>query len=228
MPRLTWIVYLLLPAAFLFAQTPDLPSFDVASVKLSGPNPPHIGIFNYPGGRISGSYLTLEMLISEAFNVQDFQISGGPAWTRSSRFDIEAKPPVSSKLNPPSRGTPLYDEQRQMLQVLLADRFQLKVHRETKQGPVYLLVKGSGPLKLEAPKDPNAPSWAGSATGGPILGGDGIAGTNISMPELASRVSWFLRRPVLDRTGLRGSFDFKFKDPVAPSLEPEGDEKGGP
>jgi uncharacterized protein (TIGR03435 family) len=98
-----------------------------------------------------------------------------------------------------------------MLQALLADRFQLKVHREIKQGPVYLLVRGNNALKLEAPKDKSSLSWAGSVEGGPI-NGDGIAGINISMPELATRLSGFLGRPVLDRTGLEGSFDFKLKD----------------
>jgi len=218
----------------LFGQAaPPPPSFEVASVKPARPPAgQHVGIFNYPGGRISVSQLTLEMLMSEAFHVQSFQISGGPGWIRNDRYDIEAKPPASSKssmANPPNRLTPLNEEQRQMLQALLADRFQLKVHREIKQGPVYLLVKGKNALKLEAPKDTNRFPWAGSADGGPVMG-DGIAGINISMPELATRLSGSLGRPVLDRTGLKGSFDFEFKDAAADSVTPAvgGLPAGGP
>jgi uncharacterized protein (TIGR03435 family) len=217
----------------LFGQAaPPPPSFEVASVKPASSKVLHIGIFNYPGGRISVSYLTLEMLMSEAFHVQAFQISGGPGWIRKDRYDIEAKPSASSSSSmssPPNRLTPLNEEQRQMLQALLADRFQLKVHREIKQGPVYLLVKGNNALKLEAPKDTNRFPWAGSADGGPIMG-DGIAGINISMPGLATRLSEFLGRPVLDRTGLKGSFDFKFKDAAGDGAAPAmgGLPAGGP
>jgi uncharacterized protein (TIGR03435 family) len=218
----------------LFGQpAPPPPSFEVASVKPARPPAgQHVGIFNYPGGRISVSQLTLEMLISEAFHVQLFQISGGPGWIRNDRYDIEAKPPASSKSSmsrPPDRKTPLNEEQRQMLQALLTDRFQLKVHREIKPGPVYLLVKGNNALKLEAPKDKDGFSWAGSADGGPIIG-YGIAGTNISMPELATRLSGFLERPVLDCTGLKGSFDFKFEDAAGDGASPAmgGLPAGGP
>jgi uncharacterized protein (TIGR03435 family) len=97
-----------------------------------------------------------------------------------------------------------------MLQTLLADRFKLKFHRETKEGPVYLLVKGNKELKLQDAKNKDDYPWAGSIAGGGIAG-DGLAGINISMPLLATRLSWYLRRPVLDRTGLTGSYDFKFE-----------------
>jgi uncharacterized protein (TIGR03435 family) len=98
-----------------------------------------------------------------------------------------------------------------MLQALLADRFQMKFRREIKQGPVYLLLKGSRPIRLEAAKDQGKSdfSWVGSPRGGAITG-DGMAGENISMPILASRLSRYLRRPVLDKTGITGFFDFKF------------------
>ncbi len=227
------LVAVVLASFGLFAQpAPPPPSFEVASVKPASSKVLHTGIFNYPGGRISVSYLTLEMLMSEAFHVHSFQISGGPGWIRNDRYDIEAKPSASSKSSmwrPPNRLTPLNEEQRQMLQALLADRFQLKVHREIKQGPVYLLVKGNNALKLEAPKDANRFPWAGSADGGPIIG-DGIAGINISMPELATRLSGFLGRPVLDRTGLKGSFDFKFEDAAGDGASPAmgGLPAGGP
>ena len=128
-------------------------------------------------------------------------------------FDIEAKPPASSKsskANPANPKTPLNEEQRQMLQSLLADRFQLRFHRETREGPVYLLVRGNRELKLREPKNKDEYSWAGSVAGGAISG-DGLAGINISMAQLAARLSGYMGRPVLDQTGLQGSFDFKYE-----------------
>jgi uncharacterized protein (TIGR03435 family) len=189
------------------------PAFEVASVKPADPQGRVIALSTYPGGRITVTWYTLEMLIEEALDVQPFQVSGGPHWIQVDRFDIAAKPPASSKssqANPPYPKAPPNAEQRQMLRTLLADRFQLKFHRETREGPVYLLVKGSKGIKLEDAKDPTAFPWAGRIGGG-APSGNGLAGTNISMPLLATRLSGYLGRTVLDRTGLEGSFDFKFE-----------------
>ena len=82
-----------------------------------------------------------------------------------------------------------------MLQSLLADRFQLRFHREKRDGPVYLLVRGKNQLKLQEPKNKGAYPWAGSNAGGAV-NGDGLAGQNITMSELAARLSGLLRRPV--------------------------------
>ena len=95
-----------------------------------------------------------------------------------------------------------------MLQSVLVERFQLRYHRETREGPVYFLVKGNKALKLVDSKDKNAYPWAGGIRGGMIVG-DGLAGINESMEDLAKRLSRYLGGPVLDRTGLSGSFDFR-------------------
>lgn len=156
---------------------------------------------------------TLEKLIEEAFSVQPFQVSGGPRWILEERYDIVAKPPASSessKANPPYPKASPNDEQRRMLQTLLVDRFQLKYRRETKEGPVYLLVKGNKELKLQDAKNKDDYPWAGSIGGGAISA-DGLRGINCSMPELAKRLSPYLEHPVLDRTGLTGSFDFRYE-----------------
>src|SRR5580700_3324093 len=128
------------------------PAFEVASVKLSTPADNVIGLFTYPGGRITATNYTLEMLIEEAFSVQRFQISGGPRWIGDDRYSIVAKPPASSKSGrsmPPYPKAPPDEEQRLMLQTLLADRFHLQLHRETKEGPIYTLAVGSKELKLK-------------------------------------------------------------------------------
>ena len=210
----TVVCGLLLLNGNAFPQSQAQPSFEIVSVKPAGPDgPADTGLYTYPGGRIRANNYTLLYLILDAFLVEPFQVSGGPRWMSEDRFNIEAKPPASSessKANPYSPKAPPNEEQRQMLQSLLADRFQLRWHREKKDGPVYLLRRGKNALRLEQPKDKNAYHWAGSNTGGSI-NGDGLAGTNISMPELAERLSGWLRRPVLDQTGLTGSYDFKYQ-----------------
>ncbi len=115
-------------------------AFEVASVKPSTADERVIGLFTYTGGRITATNYTLQMLIEEAYSVQTFQVSGGSRWIREDRYSIVAKPPASSKSSksmPPSPKAPPNEEQLSMLQTLLADRFHLQFHRETKEGPVY-------------------------------------------------------------------------------------------
>ena len=195
-------------AVSLFGQpAPDRPTFEVASVKLSNPEArAPIGLFTYPGGRIVASGCPLEYLIEQAFDVPSFRVTGGPGWIKNDRFDIEAKPPASSsssKANPSNFKLPPNDEQRQMLQSLLADRFQLKFHRVSKEGLVYKLTKGIKALKLQDSTDKNGYPWAGI--------GPGLVGTNISLPQFAKRLEAVLGYPVLDQAGPTGSFDFRFE-----------------
>ncbi len=167
-----------------------------------------ISLFNYPGGRIHITNYTFEQLLEEAFSVQQFQIAGAPGWIDDDRFMIEAKPSASSKLGaftPSNSEAPLVNEQRQMLLTLLIDRFQLKFHRESKDGPVYLLVKGSSDPKLQPTTHPNGRMFLAGLLGG---GQGSVLGGNASMDFVASQLSRSVGRPVLDRTGLTGGFDF--------------------
>ena len=208
---------LVLPAKSQEAKTPERQraEFEVASVKPSESRRGSIGAHVYPGGRVVFENSTLELLIEYAFDVQPFQVSGGPAWTRDFqyRYEIEARPPSnseSSKANPSTPKAALNQEQREMLQALLMDRFQLQFHRETRQGPVYFLTLGKGALKLAEVKHESEFEWVGSVAGAAI-NGDGLAGKNISMPVLAQRLSRYLQKPVFDQTGLKGFFDFKYQ-----------------
>jgi uncharacterized protein (TIGR03435 family) len=103
---------------------------------------------------------------------------------------------------------------------LVIERFQLKFHTENREGPVYLLERGAIDPKLDPPKDPNGFPWVGGLEGGAITWGTGVAGQNISMPLLAERLSPYFERPIIDKTGITGSFDFKFRtndlDPTVP------------
>jgi len=199
-----------------------LPQFDVATIKPFGKRG-IAGVLTYPGGRVVAGHMNLRMLLMFACDVQPFQVAGGPPWIDSDYFNIEAKPPDSSpsaRLNPPNPKLPMSDEQRQMLLALLIERFQLKFHVESREGPVYLLQRGTGDPKLDPPKDPNTFPWVGGLEGGAITWGTGVAGQNISMPLLAERLSPYFKRPVIDKTGITGSFDFKFRtndlDPTVP------------
>ncbi len=98
-----------------------------------------------------------------------------------------------------------------MLQTLLADRFHLQFHREIKEGPVYLLTVTNKELKLKPAKSADDFPWVGRPGGGGAVSGNGIAGTNASMQLLATRLTAYLRRPVLNQTGLNGAFDFQFE-----------------
>lgn len=122
---------------------PPSPAFEIATVKPTIPNPHQpapIGIFTYPRGRIVVTGYTVKMLISEAYGVNEYQVSGGPNWIDEEQYDIEAVAPASSeasKFSPPSPNTPPSPEMLLMLRSLLADRFQVKLHTETKTGPGY-------------------------------------------------------------------------------------------
>lgn len=187
----------------------SLPSFEVAAIKPGKSQPPFIvGLEHYPSGRVVITNFTLENILMFTFGVAPFQITGGPAWINSDRFVIQAEAssspsPVPNSVDP---RTPLSLKQREMLLALLIDRFQLKYHREEKEGPVFLLERGKGKLALQPRQHPEAHSWVNT-----FRGGTGLAGGNISMPGLAKSLSRFLQRTVIDKTGISGSFDFDIK-----------------
>src|ERR1700687_3662917 len=113
------------------------PEFAVGSIRPSNSEGrPEVGNFN---GRGYGKNATLKMMVATAYQVSAFQISGGPKWVDSDRFDIEAR------AEDPKTG---YIQLRLMMQSLLEDRFRLKLHRETRESAVYLLVTTKGGPKM--------------------------------------------------------------------------------
>ena len=121
---------LLLFAGVAIAQNDAPPRFEVASIKPAAPNQRGMMIRPLPGGRIEVNNMSLKELMVMAYRVQPFQISGAEGWIGSAHYDISAKPESATKMS----------EVRPMLQALLADRFALKFHRETKELPIYALV----------------------------------------------------------------------------------------
>lgn len=189
---------------------PGRPAFEVASIKLSDPAKGLVGVFTYPGGRVFFGHMTLQFLICVAMKLQDYQVSGGPAWTRETQYDIDTRVPAASesaKLNAPRFRNPMNAEQREMLLSLLADRFKLKFNSESKEGPVYFLLRGDKPLKLSEPASKDAYPVISSAG---KISGTGIRGVNASMSLLAERLCYYMGRPVIDQTGIKGSFDFQY------------------
>jgi uncharacterized protein (TIGR03435 family) len=165
------------------------------------------GFYGDPGGRVffGGD---VKMLVEFAFNLRDYQIAGGPSWTASQWFEINAVPPETS----PSRSIKVHNaeptpEQRLMLQSLLRDRFGLKSHLETKEGEVFTLTRGNKPLQLKPPKDPAADPRAIVVIRPSGVDGEAL-GINTTTDYLAQRLSEYLRLPVLNQTGIAGSYDF--------------------
>lgn len=136
----------------------EKPAFEVASIKrdTSNTNMVRMGGSDVTKGpdlsRFSAANVTAKMLIGFAYDMRDFQISGGPSWIGAERFDVDAK--VDDDLAQQLRKLPRdhqLDQERLMMQSLLADRFQLRVTRATKELPVFaLLVAKGGPKLTEA------------------------------------------------------------------------------
>jgi len=186
---------LLAPAASLCAQT----SFDTATIK---PRHGDITVSSDPmvrGRTVTGTAITLIDLCAWAYNLRYDQISGGPAWANSDHFDLQAKAE--------GEGALASAQSRQMLQALLADRFRLKAHFETYEADVYLLVVGKGGPKL-APR-------AADATGGVVVHGTTkglrMEASQGTMDQIARQLSHTAGRPVIDRTGITGLYQYKLE-----------------
>lgn len=194
-------------------------AFEVATIK---PFDTSNGVMNagvkvYPGGRLVVHAESLKALIMAAYDVGYWQLSGGEQWTEKDVYDVEAKPAAQSgeySLRHTRYG--IGDERvRQMLQTLLADRFQLKLRRETKTGDIYLLEQSSKSLQLKPTKyteDQPLQGTAGFSGEIEYVGGHWFV-FDSSIPQLAKfATDHILHRPVVDKTGINGSFDYKDTD----------------
>ena len=211
-------------AVSVFAQAPQpRVEFEVASVRHSADSKPEqasIGL-HMDGSQVRIAYVVMRDYIAMAFAVRSSLVSG-PDWITTERFDLNAKLPAGASAT----------EIPEMLQAVLADRFQLKIHREKKDVPVYALILGKGPLKLKqsAPNaNSNEPKGAvnvaasGSAAGVSANLGNGSYYTfgdnkfeagKMTMDALVRMLSGFVNRPILDLTGLKGTYDLTLN--VAP------------
>ncbi len=193
----------LIPGWIAVAQTNQAPrlSFATASVESGNPENGGSGYTRGQGGKLDAAYRTLESLISLAYGVRPDQLEGLPAWAKSRRYTIHATAPPGVDHLPPVQMTRAY---REMFQSLLADRFKLKAHRETRILPAYdLVVATGGPRLKPASTNSQAIKQALRAASGCCqLGLRGV-----STDQLAQVLSRLLGRTVVDKTGLTDRYD---------------------
>jgi bla regulator protein blaR1 len=204
------------------------PAYEVASIKPNKSGGNMVRMMIRPDG-LSAMGGTLQMLIENAYEIQYFQIVGAPKWVSSDRYDIEAKMDGAEmeRLKTLSQDESRLESKR-MLQALLVNRFQLVVHRETKELPGYALVIAKGGSKLhEAKPGDTYPNGIKGPDGKPgtglmIMGGNGgpVTGQGISVESLTRLLSQQLGRTIVDETGLKGNYDF--------TLQWTPDERAGP
>ncbi len=188
--------------------------FEVATIRPSPAGTSAGTSFNvFEGGRLRITNEPVKLLIRTAFQMQDAQVAGGPGWIETERWDIEAKTGHKEKPKP--------DELAPLMQSLLAERFNLKFHREKRELTVYALVVAKGGPKLKVKGDDEVAAM--NTHGG--KGTSQLVGTGVSMEALGRYVGNRLGRIVMDKTGLSDSYDFTLNwapdeasDSSAPSL----------
>jgi uncharacterized protein (TIGR03435 family) len=201
-------------AVSALAQNPPAPAFDVATIKL---NPDYrqndgrtwAGHIRATPSTLSMTNVPLETLITWAYHVPRTQLSG-PAWLDGDRFDVQAKAPGPAK----------EDEMRPMMQALLAERFHLEAHRETRTMSVYAIVEAKTGHKMRPSQLTEVQEGKEDPKSGHVVRGAAI-------PEIAFELSDArdIKALVVDASGLKGRFDFeiniaKYVPPMKPGDPP--------
>jgi uncharacterized protein (TIGR03435 family) len=179
------------------AQPGPQPAFEVASIKPnttgeSGSN------WNVSPGGVRVVNMSLRHIIQAAYSVQDYQYSG-PGWLENERYNIDAKPETKAESG---------NQILLMLQTLLAERFKLVVHRESKPVSGYALIVAKSGLKINPVE---GEGWNLNSQKRDTK----LTATHIGMPQLATFLARLLSQPVVDQTNVTGRFDFvlEFADP---------------
>jgi bla regulator protein blaR1 len=172
------------------------PAFEVASIKPNHSADRNVSFQITPGGRLACTNANAKMLITMAYKLKPHQIEGAPAWLESERYDITAK----------AEGSTGRDDLKLMIQGLLADRFELTFHRETKEMPVYALVIGKNGPKLHAIDSGGEVKSQSQRMERGLLDLEGA-----NMAGFADALSAMVGRNVLDRTGMPGLCDIKLE-----------------
>lgn len=190
----------------------------VASIKPNHDVNPR-GLFDsLPGGRLTGTAVTMSTLLRTAYRVQDREVVGAPAWFATKRYDIEAR----AESEPAPSGQVL-------LQALLRDRFGLKVHREKRELPTFSLILArndgkTGPQLIRSSFDcaaylaaPHAPEPGRAPRCGARISGRDLSARAISMTQLATYLAPLAKRFTVDKTALTGLFDVELSWTPDPS-----------
>jgi uncharacterized protein (TIGR03435 family) len=174
-------------------------TFEVATIKPGNGDARGFGI-RFAGHRFTAVHTSLSDLIAFAYGLHPGQITGGPDWVLTEKYDLQAEAGGDGK----QEGKPTTQAMRTMVQKLLADRCRLTFHRDTKILSVYAIVVGkSGPKFLNSPGDPN---------GNAGYGFKALGAMTVNNARIADFAGWMQRfvmdRPVVDRTGIAGRYDF--------------------
>ncbi len=191
-------------AVALHAQSP--PAFDAASIKPTPPDRPNLPYRLGPGSLSMRGLL--KHFIEQAYDVEDYQVIDSSPSTLSGWYDIQAKAAASDAD---------VRQIRLMLQSLLADRFQLKLHRETRTMSGFILSVDKG-----GPRLPPAKTEAPANGVGRIQMGDGIWAFGANMKLLARVLTIQLGQPVIDQTNITGNYDFKLQFDDGPEVAAPG------
>lgn len=194
-------------SAGLRGQDANPPGFEVASIRPDSDNgPQRFSLFP----QFAAQNVTPKDLFLLAYDVKPFQVSGGPAWFNSDRYDISAK-----IAGAPVPGRDAMTLQRRRLQLLLQDRFRLAVHHETRELPIYELTVAKGGPKLKAPacaeSDPKNPAPAPGKTIMDYCGSSGFfngrfEASSATTGDLVKALATLLDRMVVDKTDIAGTF----------------------
>jgi uncharacterized protein (TIGR03435 family) len=175
------------------------PVFEVVSIKPGNPDSRLLRTVISSGGRLNADNVSLRTLIEDAYQLKPFQLAGGPRWMDGDKFEVIAKAAQSAS-----------DAQiRLMLQSLLAERFQLTMHRETKEQTFSILMVKGQP-KIEPAKEGEKFRMMTSTTGRGALSNH-VAFKSASMARLADILARQMEHMVEDQTGLTGEFDFELE-----------------
>ena len=186
------------------------PSFEVATVKPSDPKDNSTG-FHTQGRRVFVENETVRNMLMAVYDLQPRQIAGQPDWVDSERFDVQGVPDQN--------GMPSWPQYQEMVRKLLADRFGLKFHRESREMTVYALkVAKGGPKLTPSNAGPEALDQTGNA--------NMMRFRANSMPDFVRELDAMVDRPVVDETGLQGRFDFtlRWRPEGAPADDPNAAE----
>ncbi len=210
------ILLIVLCVGIVFGQAPATQStFEVASVKPSPLDAPGMFIRPLPGGSLRVSGASLRNLISLAYDVRPFQISSSSQWLDTERYDIDARAAAFDANTPTDPAKPSQDRHKilESLKSLLADRFQLTLHTETREQPVYALLVNKGGPKIQESTDPRGLIRK--------MGRGTLKGQAVKLEMLALNLSNELGRRVIDKTGLGGKYDFELKWEPRQAAEPD-------
>jgi len=197
--RTEWLI-LLAVSGMLRAQ-----SYDVVSIRKSPPDGKPASISPGPEGGLRTHNTPVLTLITDAYNIHDFQVIGAPGWASSQNFDVTFTPDKAEVASAPSDakstlGSASLGRDLLRLQAVLRDRFGLVLRSETREMPVYNLVVAKGGAKLSTPAHPGNSNIRSR--------GGVLTGTDVPVSRFAELLSSVVLRPVRDETRLSGSFDF--------------------